>query len=336
MVTSVDEALEGEGEGGVLKKLFPAVTICAALVGLVAPAGASPVNSWGFKAYGGFTQLHIGDFPDPGYEVLLTPKHAGDHKDMGVFHWSPLATPSLMGINQKEPLIKGQSWKAAGHYYGERNPVQPGIVSIHGNTIGQIVTNDNDTVMGEVIGWITHYNNWIPDAVGEARVALNYHLQLFDAGTDVPAWDSGEMFFVIDVLETANNSECCPDDNWQGVPPNQNGCADRFRVGELVDVDGNGMDTSDLEAAEVFASFNQEVGDFSYMGVDYKVYLTGFWEQDENGDPVQTGEGWSPETAYTHFEVRAEVWEADSSRVANAATAQSYGSCTPPSPLLAE
>jgi hypothetical protein len=310
------------------EKSILAITIGAALLGLTSSASPSPVISWDFEAYGGFSKLDVG-FPSPGYNVLLTPLPPRDHQDMGAFHWSPLAKPSLLGINQKEPLIHGQSWKAPGRYYGEKNPIKPGITSIHGETIGEIETNDD---MGEVIGWTTHYNNWIPNDFEGARVAVNYHLRLFDPGVEAPVWDSDEMFFFIDVFETNNKLECCPDGNYNKIPPNHNGCADRFRVGLLVDLDRDGMDVGDLQDAEIFSSFDQEVGSFTHMGVNYNVYLTGFWGAGEEG-PVLKGEGWSPENEFTHFEVRAEVWVYEpgvtSAREAKSGTNPRFTSCEP-------
>lgn len=313
------------------KRILPAA-VGAVLLGISSSAAASPVNLWDFKAYGGFGQKHFGAFPDPGYDALLTKLPPRDHQDMGAFHWgeSPMPEPSLLGINQKKPLVHGQSWKAPGQYYGEKNPIMPGVSSMHGETIDQIQTGDN---MGEVIGWVTHYNNWIPGEFKDARVAVNYHLQLSDPGSEEVAWDSGEMFFFIDVFETNNQLECCPDGNYKTIPPNQNGCADRFRVGILDDYTGDGkIDEADLDPAitpEPGSSFDAQVGSFTYMGVEYNVYLTGFWEVGEQG-PILTGVGWSPEEEYIHFEVRAEIWESQAAegREPKVSSGPGSGSCT--------
>lgn len=314
------------------EKLVLPLTVGAAVLGLASSAGASPVNLWDFKAYGGFAQQHFGDFPDPGYATLLTPLPPRDHEDMGAFYWgvSPMPGPSLLGINQKKPLVHGQSWKAPGQYYGEKNPIQPGTNSIHGEVIGQIQTGD---ATGEVIGWATHYNRWIPKEFKDARVAVNYHLVLSDPGSGKVAWDSEEMFFFIDVFETNNQLECCPDGNYNKIPPNQNGCADRFRVGVLDDYNGDGeINAEDLDPAitpEPGASFDARVGSFEYMGVEYNVYLTGFWEEGPDG-PILTGEGWSPEEEHIHFEVRAEIWEADAAgdREPKVSSDSRFASCT--------
>jgi hypothetical protein len=302
------------------EKSILAVNIGAALLGLTSAAWAScPVTCWDFKAYGGFAKMHVDGspddrIPDPGYDVLLTPLPPRDHEDMGAFHWGelPLPGPSLLGINQKEPLIHGQSWKAPGRYYGEKKPIMPDITSIHGETIDRIETGDEK---GEVIGWVTHYNNWIPKDFKDARVAVNYHLLLFDPDDDTLAWDFGEMFFFMDIWETANRppSHCCPDGNVNDAGRNEFGCADRFRVGVLEDFNENGViDPNDLERApEPGSSFDVPIGTFTYPrgnGVEYNAYLTGFWEA---GGTEPVGEGWSPESNFTHFEVRAEVWEAE-------------------------
>jgi hypothetical protein len=69
------------------------------------------------------------------------------------------------------------------------------------------------------------------------------------------------------------------------------------------------IDVRDLKnAPDPGACFDAEIDSFTYDDVDYKVYLTGFWEA---GAQEPVGEGWSPEYDITHFEVRAEVWEAD-------------------------
>lgn len=235
----------------------------------------------------------------------MTPLRPRDHRDMGTFHWSELSHPSMLGINQKEPLVHGQSWKAPGRYYGEKNPVQPGIESIHGRALGPINTGDG---MGEVIGWVTHYNNPTERVFEGSRVAVNYHLRLFDPTDNKLVWQGEEMSFLIDVYETYNYDACCPDGNVGGVEPNQEGCADRFRVGVLKDVNGNDQfDTEDLSEATVFSTFDEVVGEFNHAGVHYEVSLTGFWELGENGESVLVGEGWSPEYNFIHFEVRAEV-----------------------------
>lgn len=292
------------------KKSILVISIGVALLGLTSSLGASPVISWDFEAYGGFAGLHTDEFPNPGYDVLLTPLPPRDHQDMGAFHWSQRKKePSILGVNQKKPLIHGQSWKAPGLYYGEKNPIKPGITSIHGDNIGEIVTDDN---IGQVIGWTTHYNDWIPAAFEGGRVAVNYHLRLFEPGSDVLAWDSGEMFFFMDVFETENMpaENCCPDGNLNKTPPNENGCADRFRVGILADY-GEGIDVEDLKnALEPGSCFDEFVGSFTTVDdeVTYSVFFTGFWEA---GDTAPVGEGWSPERGFTHFEVRAEVWVGD-------------------------
>jgi hypothetical protein len=300
-----------------MKRSFLAIAMGAALLGLTSSAGAGTVDSWDFKAYGGFAQLHVGDFPNPGYHVLLTPLPPEHHQDMGAFYWSEMAKPSLLSINQKGQL-SGKNWKAPGRYYGEENPIQPGITTIHGDEIVEISTNDPK---GQVIGWAAHFNNLVPVDFKDARVAVNYHLQLFEPGVEAPVWDSGEMFFFIDVWETENRptaeeENCCPDGNLVDTGRNESGCADRFRVGVLEDnypagdPGGDGViDIKDLEnAPDPGACFDALVDSFTYDKVDYEIYLTGFWEA---GDPEPVGEGWSPEYDITHFEVRAEVWEAD-------------------------
>jgi hypothetical protein len=269
---------------------------------------------------------------------------------MGAFYWSNMAKPSLLSINQKGRL-SGKNWKAPGRYYGEENPIKPGITTIHGNDIVEILTNNGK---GEVIGWTAHFNNVVPVDFENARVAVNYHLQLFDPGVDAPAWDSGEMFFFIDVWETANRpaANCCPDGNLVDTGRNVSGCADRFRVGVLEDNYPPGdppedpagdkvIDVRDLKnALEPGACFDARVRSFSevdytfsYQGVNYNVYFTGFWEA---GDPEPVGEGWSPEYDITHFEVRAEVWEAgvaETDREAvKCAANPNYTGCDQPDP----
>jgi hypothetical protein len=316
-----------------MKKSFLAISAGAALWGFTSAAGAGTVNSWDFKAYGGFAQVHVGNFPDPGYEVLVTPLPPDDHQDMGAFYWSNMPKPSLLSINEKEP-ISGKNWKAPGQYYSEKKPIKPGITTIHGNDVDEILTNDDK---GEVIGWTTHHNNWIPADFDDSRVAVNYHLQLFEPGVATPAWDSGEMFFFIDVWETANRpaageENCCPDGNLVDTGRNEAGCADRFRVGVLEDYNKNGViDSGDLELApDPGACFDALVGSFTYGEVDYEIYLTGFWEA---GDSVPVGEGWSPEYDITHFEVRAEVWEAEAAEgrpAAKCVANPNYTSCDRP------
>jgi len=307
-----------------IKNLILAGCVGFAILIANSSLGAEPIK-WRFEAYGGFSGLHVGDFPSPGYEVLLTPLPPRDHRDMGTFYWSELSHPGMLGINQKEPLIHGQSWKAPGRYYGEKNPIQPGVTSIHGEALGRIETGNG---LGEVIGWVTHYNNLTETVFEDARVAVNYHLRLFDPTSNKLVWYREEMSFLIDVFETYNYDECCPDGNFNGEEPNLGGCADRFRVGVLEDLNGNGVfDEDDLLAASVFSTFDKMVGSFEHDGVQYEVSLTGFWELDENGAPILTGEGWSPEDEFTHFEVRAEVNVAGKRPAEAGTTVPSSASC---------
>ena len=318
-------------------KLASAISSGLAIIVLASTVSAQPIESWKFEAFGGFSQLHIGDFPDPGYDALLTQSPGRHHQDMGAFHWSNLANPSppsRLGINEKEPITAGDSWKAPGQYYTEKKPIRPGITSTHGNPIDEIQTDNN---MGQVIGWVTHYNNVISGDFGEAgdsRVGVNYHLRLFDPVTNTLAWDSGEMFFLIEVYETRNIVPgCCPDGNDCGTAPNDMGCADRFRVGVLIDIEKDGIDAGDLSDAEVGSCFVERVGKFTYAsppsgaGQEYEVFLTGFWENNEDGEPVLTGEGWSPEYQFTHFEVRALVRVVEDQTVTGQSASLSPASC---------
>jgi hypothetical protein len=135
---------------------------------------------------------------------------------------------------------------------------------------------------------------------------------LFDPVTDELVWDSGEMFFVMDLWETAN-PDPCPDGNPNGTYPNVNGCADRLRVGLLDDYNDNGViDEGDLPLADVGAGFEQPVASFAYGGDRYTVSLSGFWEV----GPVLKGEAWTPENELTHLEVRAQVQIAEPSTLA--------------------
>jgi hypothetical protein len=316
------------------KKSIRTIGLGLAIFGINSSLGAEPGPLWRFEAYGGFSRLHVGDFPSTGYDALLTPLPPRDHQDMGAFHWGEVSQPSILGINQKEPLIHGQSWKARGRYYGQKNPIQPGETSMHGNPIGEIKTGDE---MGEVIGWVTHYNNPIYVGFDNGRVGVNYHLRLFAPDSNEVVWDGGEtseggeMSFVIEVFETNNYTECCPDGNYNGDEPNQNGCADRFRVGVLKDFNGNGViDLDDLRAANFFSTFDEVVGNFFYEGVHYEVSLTGFWEQGEDGQPVLKGEGWSPEYEFIHFEVRAQVNVAGERVVKARSAASAIDACDKP------
>ena len=104
--------------------------------------------------------------------------------------------------------------------------------------------------------------------------------------------------------------------------------SDIVRVGVLEDLNGNGVfDEDDLLAASVFSTFDKMVGSFEHDGVQYEVSLTGFWELDENGAPILTGEGWSPEDEFTHFEVRAEVNVAGKRPAEAGTTVPSSASC---------
>ena len=75
-----------------------------ALLGFDSHLVADPLGAWSFEAYGGFSTLDTG-FPEPGYNVVLTPLPPREHRDMGAFHWSMSSIPSLLGINQKSRLF---------------------------------------------------------------------------------------------------------------------------------------------------------------------------------------------------------------------------------------
>jgi hypothetical protein len=255
-----------------------AVGLWGCLALFPASLSAGVINEWDFKAFGGFSyMLPSGPgiqtgFPDPVYQA-----QTNMDGDQGSLSWG-VPNSSHLSINEKDPM-------------GD----------------DRITTGDEE---GEVIGWAVHHNliNYTPDFDG--RVAVNYHLMLFDPATNQLAWDSGEMFFALQMLETVNypTSGICPDGNAVGVGVNDNGCADRLQFGALGDFDNSGsIDAGDLALVMFNDVFDETIASFNYMGERYHVNLTGFWEF-MNPNRVLVGQGWAPEMEITHFDVRAQVY----------------------------
>jgi hypothetical protein len=157
-------------------------------------------------------------------------------------------------------------------------------------TIGPIVANDPD---GEIIGWFDHHNNPLTSAefggdVLPAQVSFHYHLQIEDPDNPGLLFDSGEIFFVLDLWETLNQAPCPP--SMGVVGPSGSVCDDRLRFGTGFPI----SPTIDI--------FDELLGHFDYMGDQYGVRVNAFWD-----DGQQTGVGWSTETGVTRFFVRAQI-----------------------------
>ncbi len=173
-----------------------------------------------------------------------------------------------------------------------KNPiVAPGDPAFQQELIGPIVPNDPD---GEIIGWFDHHNNPLgsPEFGGDvtpAQVSFHYHLQIEDpASPGTLLFNSGEIFFVLDLWETLNSTPCPPSMNPTG--PSGSVCDDRLRFG------------TGFPISPTIDFFDEVLGTFDYMGDQFTVHVNAFWN-----DGQQTGVGWSPEEGVTRFFVRAQI-----------------------------
>jgi hypothetical protein len=279
---------------------------------LPASVSAGVVTEWDFRAFGGFFYrdqqpmgITNGAFPD---DVRFDSQVVYDG-DRGSLSWGEQDASHLTINVVDEMKDRDDQTNFYGTETSNAGVVAPGVMSVHLETIEKITTGD---YMGEVIGWAGHHNlpNMVNPFIGV--VAVNYHLQLFDPGGGAtPVWDSGEMFFALKIWETFNAQiDFCTagngEANGQGV--NINGCADQVSFGALGDFNGNGIiDSGDLDHVVFNDTFDETVGGFNYMGERYLVNLSGFWE-DAQGMYQLVGEGWAAEDAFTHFDVRAQVY----------------------------
>ncbi len=274
------------------KKIVLHAALAGALMAGMSSGASALVMNWDFRAFGGFT----GAGNDSGFPANLHYKDPLGNPgtapgDYGHFGWGTALDPNLghshLTINELDPTT---DVGPTGYYRDQSplGPVSPGVQDLHGNTIGQIATSDD---LGEVIGWAIHHNNPIEEIFGPAIVRTNYHLQLIDpANPGVVVWDSGEMDFTLEVWETRNSAPCPPDNTATG--PEGSVCDDRFRFSA-------GWDGMTFPIEDVF---DEIIGSFDYMGDNYNVSLTGFWD----GLDLE-GAYWSAEADFRHMEVRAEV-----------------------------
>jgi len=261
----------------------------AALAGAfvaAAPASAAPV--FYFNAYGGIGETPAPsdsfggdtDFRDPNtYNGLTDVNH--------LFNWAASENNggSWATINEAAYTPAAASPDNAvdgpgGNYYSHIND------SVEANT------------GGSVIGWLTHHNNPIPVIMdGYDPFAVLYHLDIYsDPLKTNLLWASGPMDFTVYFWETLNTAPC-PDK--PDGSAHASVCDDSF-------VYTQGLDNfSELTPAEAYAlaSFDQAIGSFMYQGKEYKVSLSGFFDQEGDLCPCF----WSPEDGVNTGYIKASV-----------------------------
>jgi hypothetical protein len=151
--------------------------------------------------------------------------------------------------------------------------------------------------IGATVGTLTHHNlpidaNTAPDF---GDVAIHYHVNLFDdAAMTSNVFASGPLDFTLQLWETPNADNPCADGNANGVPPNQNGCADRLQYGP-------GWRTLPSGFSDA------QIGSFMYNGLKYAVSFAGFYTSDGAGGLVPQSVFWTPENTTTTGFVQVEV-----------------------------
>ncbi len=149
------------------------------------------------------------------------------------------------------------------------------------NVLGTL-TVSNDP--GAVVGSLVHFNQPIRETVNFPLAEVKYFLDIYsDPARTNLVWASGALIFSLEEWETLNAAPC--------PGPATNGpCDDRIRYA---------LGYPTVPTGDVF---DQQVGAFSYNGVNYNVDMNGFWD---NGNLV--GTYWSPEDQWSRMNVRAEV-----------------------------
>ena len=233
-------------------------------------SGQASALSFDYIAYGGFEDGSAGPlFPAPvnylDQNIYHDNKYPADVDVFGYAGWSDSTPQSHLDINQN-------------------NGTSP---NNHDDTVQGTVTVSDDN--GAIFIILTHHNDPNDDPGFQDTIQVHYHLDLFEQGTNNLVWESPVLTFDLEVWETDNGADPCADGGANGVPPNQNGCADRLRFGF------GGFLGSPFE--------DILLDTFDYGGKPYALTASGFY--DENG--VLVGEIWSVEgqsiSAYAIFEV---------------------------------
>ena len=237
-------------------------------------SGQASALSFDYIAYGGFEDGSAGaGFPAP--VVYDDQNEYHDNKyplDVDVFGyagWSGSDPQSHLDINQNGPT-----------------PANPPFNN-HDDTVEGTVTVSD--AAGALFGTLTHNNNPIAATEFQDTIQVHYHLDLFEQGTNNLVWESPVLTFDLEVWETPNGADPCADGGANGVPPNQNGCADLLRFGF------GGAIANPLE--------DILLAKFYHGDQKYGVYASGFYDEND----VLVGEFWSAEglsnSAYVNFEV---------------------------------
>lgn len=280
------------------KTLLSTLVAGALAAGLTAPAGAAPIPTFYYNAYGGFVLGSQDNLPAPvtysnvnvGYQdpnasgyAPVGPKYPGGNGYPAVtpdtvyqqVSWgAPQTGQSNLEINDEgnEPAVP--PWNTI---TGHNAEAAPGYEWLNGAV-------DVSNEFGSVMGWLTHNNEVISQAfIGE--VGVHYHLDYYaDPAKTIPVWSSGELEFVLQIWETQNATPCSPDQTEGTV------CDDRF---------GYKL----LGATDFGDPFDLPLGSFTWDGTNYVVSSSGFFDAAGN----QLGFTWSGEQLSNTFYVNHEV-----------------------------
>lgn len=282
------------------KTLLSTLVAGALAAGLTAPAGAVPLPTFYYNAYGGFVF---------GSDVDLPPTVT--YSNVNVGYQDPAATgytpepngPKYPGGNgypavTPDSVYQQVSWGAAQtgnsnlelNDQGNEPPVPPWNTVTGRNAeaapgyewLSGAVDVSNE--FGSVMGWLTHNNEVISQSF-LGTVGVHYHLDYYaDEAKTMPVWSSGELEFVLQIWETPNAAPCPPD---QTVGTT---CDDRF---------GYKL----LGATDFGDPFDLPLGSFTYDGTNYVVSSSGFFDVAGN----QLGFTWSGERLSNTFFVNHEV-----------------------------
>ena len=254
-------------------------------------APAAGAVTFHYNAYGGFV---------PGSESGTPPFFNPDYDNENDWYKEPAPNDNSPAPDANH--FMDYSWGASTPGNNIGDGLRSGFRLLDTGAVPGGPSTDGEHISGQVTvngglvnaGYVTHYNQPNPWE-GTGTVEVHWHIDLFD-GTPVPGDFSNlvspivESTFLLEILETANNAGQCDPNQTAGSV-----CDDRLQV-IAVSPDG-----TNFTPVDTFTDL--ELFDFDYMGTNYKVLMSGFFEDQ---DLTQlAGEFWSAEggnnTAYVGF-----------------------------------
>lgn len=269
-----------------MKKTLLSTLVAGALAaGIAVPAGAAPVPTFYYNAYGGFVLDSDVDFPPPTVYSNLNVAYANgelaapaDNVYQEVSWGAAVTGQSNLSLNDAGNEPPAPPWNDVD---GDTSPNEIPQLDGHEWIFGAVdVSND----FGSVMGWLTHNNQIISqDFIG--TVDIHYHLDYYsDPAKTNLVWSAPELDFTLQIWETPNAAPCDPEQTEDTV------CDDRFRY-QVLGATGFGD------------PFDLPLGSFTYDGTNYVVTSSGFFD----AAGTLLGTAWSGEELSNTFYVNHEV-----------------------------